>query len=100
MINHIYEQFIDYIVSKFFCPDLDAIKTKCYYFDGSVYTNVISRHHLESIYLNENDSNTDESTDLSDSDNDDCTQVNLDNIDFNYISDSDEIDDDEDPKNH
>ena len=43
---------IDYLVSKFFCNELEAVKVKCYYFDGSVTTNIVSRDMLEEIRLN------------------------------------------------
>ena len=45
-------EFIDFIVSRFFCNELEAVKVKCYYFDGSVQKNVIVRDMLEEICLN------------------------------------------------
>ena len=45
-------EFIDFIVSRFFCNELEAVKVKCYYFDGSVQRNVITRDMLEEICLN------------------------------------------------
>ena len=43
---------IDFLVSRFFCPDLEAVKIKMFYFDGSVKTNLVSRDMLEEIRLN------------------------------------------------
>jgi hypothetical protein len=43
---------IDYLVSRFFCPDLEAIKVKMYFFNGDVKTNLVCRDMLEEIRLN------------------------------------------------
>ena len=51
MIYDIPADYIDFIVSRFFSPELEAIKTKLYYFDGSVKTNIITREMLEDIHL-------------------------------------------------
>ena len=51
-MNYCPSDLIDYLVSRFFCPNLEAVKVKCYYFDGSVKTNIVSRDMLEEIRLN------------------------------------------------
>jgi hypothetical protein len=43
---------IDYLVSRFFCNELEVIKVKMYYFDNTVQTNIITRECLEEIRLN------------------------------------------------
>ena len=61
---------IDYLVSRFFCPDLEAIKVKMYFFDNTVNTNIITREMLEEIRLNTDypSSSEDESQDESQED--------------------------------
>jgi hypothetical protein len=44
--------FVDFVVSRFFCSELEATKIKMYYFDGTVKTSVITREMLEEICLN------------------------------------------------
>jgi hypothetical protein len=100
MILDISHELISFIVSKFFSPELDAIKTKCYFFDGSIKTNVICRHQLENIYLNSvAECNSEEEFD---SDSSGCTRENY-STNIEYLSESDDEEsksdlEDEDPK--
>lgn len=69
MIYDIPADYIDFIVSRFFSPELEAIKTKFYYYDGSVKINVITREMLEDIELSCNYPSDDESEDTIEEEN-------------------------------